>query len=151
MLFKYSLQSLMSFLIFSTMLALVASSLTLYILLLMMLSLSLIFVFFFLNDPPTPEISPLPLPDALPICVGGGEQRGRPAVEDGLRRADHDDEVRVDELARDSHPRRAGRDPGELRVRGVVHLHPPVEAADRKSTRLNSSHLVISYAVFCLK
>src|SRR5256885_9631997 len=29
-------------------------------------------------------------------------------------------------------------------------LHP-MQAADRKSTRLNSSHLVISYAVFCLK
>src|SRR5256885_6161561 len=30
---------------------------------------------------------------------------------------------------------------------------PPVKVhgADRKSTRLNSSHLVISYAVFCLK
>src|SRR3989454_8234152 len=28
---------------------------------------------------------------------------------------------------------------------------PLVPAADRKSTRLNSSHLVISYAVFCLK
>src|SRR5256885_8831507 len=28
------------------------------------------------------------------------------------------------------------------------HLQPPT---DRKSTRLNSSHLVISYAVFCLK
>src|SRR5688500_19997950 len=27
----------------------------------------------------------------------------------------------------------------------------PRIAADRKSTRLNSSHLVISYAVFCLK
>src|SRR2546426_3455576 len=27
----------------------------------------------------------------------------------------------------------------------------PVPLADRKSTRLNSSHLVISYAVFCLK
>src|SRR5688500_19506803 len=26
-----------------------------------------------------------------------------------------------------------------------------VEPEDRKSTRLNSSHLVISYAVFCLK
>src|SRR5688500_19567097 len=26
-----------------------------------------------------------------------------------------------------------------------------IQAADRKSTRLNSSHLVISYAVFCLK
>src|SRR2546426_9110194 len=27
----------------------------------------------------------------------------------------------------------------------------PAEGLDRKSTRLNSSHLVISYAVFCLK
>src|SRR2546426_1294653 len=27
----------------------------------------------------------------------------------------------------------------------------PRTSADRKSTRLNSSHLVISYAVFCLK
>src|SRR5256885_12254965 len=27
----------------------------------------------------------------------------------------------------------------------------PVSKTDRKSTRLNSSHLVISYAVFCLK
>src|SRR5256885_3765536 len=26
-----------------------------------------------------------------------------------------------------------------------------LDGADRKSTRLNSSHLVISYAVFCLK
>src|SRR5256885_6701710 len=33
----------------------------------------------------------------------------------------------------------------------VIHVqaHEPTE--DRKSTRLNSSHLVISYAVFCLK
>src|SRR5256885_12035257 len=30
----------------------------------------------------------------------------------------------------------------------LVHL---LELGDRKSTRLNSSHLVISYAVFCLK
>src|SRR5256885_10158011 len=29
--------------------------------------------------------------------------------------------------------------------------HRAPEASDRKSTRLNSSHLVISYAVFCLK
>src|SRR2546426_2425020 len=28
---------------------------------------------------------------------------------------------------------------------------PPASVTDRKSTRLNSSHLVISYAVFCLK
>src|SRR6516162_11364025 len=30
-------------------------------------------------------------------------------------------------------------------------LIPPVLYPDQKSTRLNSSHLVISYAVFCLK
>src|SRR2546426_7873846 len=29
--------------------------------------------------------------------------------------------------------------------------HPLQHSSDRKSTRLNSSHLVISYAVFCLK
>src|SRR5437588_7232258 len=29
--------------------------------------------------------------------------------------------------------------------------HPPAPGRDRKSTRLNSSHTVISYAVFCLK
>src|SRR5256885_3152014 len=36
----------------------------------------------------------------------------------------------------------------------VVHepvLHRIADLRDRKSTRLNSSHLVISYAVFCLK
>src|SRR2546428_10834066 len=30
-------------------------------------------IFFFLNDPPTPEISPLPLPAALPISWGAPE------------------------------------------------------------------------------
>ena len=30
-------------------------------------------------------------------------------------------------------------------------LAPAIAALDRKSTRLNSSHLTISYAVFCLK
>src|SRR5256885_13088543 len=30
-------------------------------------------------------------------------------------------------------------------------MPPPAVTRDRKSTRLNSSHLVISYAVFCLK
>src|SRR2546426_6091323 len=34
---------------------------------------------------------------------------------------------------------------------GGVQLRPRQRAEDRKSTRLNSSHLVISYAVFCLK
>src|SRR2546426_5827969 len=33
----------------------------------------------------------------------------------------------------------------------IVHPHGQGIVQDRKSTRLNSSHLVISYAVFCLK
>src|SRR5256885_3967451 len=33
----------------------------------------------------------------------------------------------------------------------VCELGPRRKSLDRKSTRLNSSHLVISYAVFCLK
>src|SRR5947207_7828609 len=34
---------------------------------------------------------------------------------------------------------------------GVMHFAKNARDADRKSTRLNSSHTVISYAVFCLK
>src|SRR5690606_3452316 len=33
----------------------------------------------------------------------------------------------------------------------ILRLPTKVEAQDRKSTRLNSSHVKISYAVFCLK
>src|SRR5215467_15833225 len=36
-------------------------------------------------------------------------------------------------------------------VGGGTGRRGPAREADRKSTRLNSSHLVISYAVFCLK
>src|SRR3712207_7400319 len=41
-------------------------------------------------------------------------------------------------------------DPGRARVPDLVRLVEPV-LLDRKSTRLNSSHANISYAVFCLK
>src|SRR5688500_20094689 len=46
---------------------------------------------------------------------------------------------------------------GALRARTVIAARPEAGdrarrlVGDRKSTRLNSSHLVISYAVFCLK
>src|SRR5256885_8184095 len=33
----------------------------------------------------------------------------------------------------------------------ILHINEFIPRQDRKSTRLNSSHLVISYAVFCLK
>src|SRR5690606_40771374 len=50
--------------------------------------------------------------------------------------------------------------PGMVKVQGETHHRIPVNVrfrigglslADRKSTRLNSSHVKISYAVFCLK
>src|SRR5256885_5584867 len=46
--------------------------------------------------------------------------------------------------ARDCRPRRTPR-------RAAHSLQTGGRCGDRKSTRLNSSHLVISYAVFCLK
>src|SRR3712207_8420205 len=50
----------------------------------------------------------------------------------------------VPRRARPSRPRR------RRRLRPPRRVHTPA-AADRKSTRLNSSHANISYAVFCLK
>src|SRR5947207_7602410 len=63
-------------------------------------------------------------------------------------------------LARDKASGKAGPcGTGDTRCRSqqrdesgqVVRAHVKERAADRKSTRLNSSHTVISYAVFCLK
>src|SRR2546430_16796973 len=88
--------------------------------------------FFFFNDTATTEIYTLSLHDALPICV---QQRALGGA--------------------------AGRDHQQLGLTqtcdrvggGGVVLQPPGGFAqqDRKSTRLNSSHSQISYAVFCLK
>src|SRR5438874_4540039 len=88
------------------------------------------FPFFFNHTAPT-EIYTLSLHDALPICLvfsdatvvdDEGRATGRRLWETvGLRRAERE---RL----------RAGKSVG-----------------DRKSTRLNSSHVEISYAVFCLK
>src|SRR5256885_12280006 len=41
--------------------------------------------------------------------------------------------------------------PGGVLVPRIAGSHDSRNEQDRKSTRLNSSHLVISYAVFCLK
>src|SRR2546430_12191498 len=50
-----------------------------------------------------------------------------------------------------AHPRRLHHRCVRLAV-DLLHQHPDRDAgADRKSTRLNSSHSQISYAVFCLK
>src|SRR3712207_8421383 len=94
----------------------------------------------FFNDRATTEISTLSLHDALPIYppVRHGLHRGvgqqRPVVAD--------DVVGLPRLA-------LGRG-GPLVDLVVVEVHD-LGGQDRKSTRLNSSHANISYAVFCLK
>src|SRR3712207_8075149 len=52
----------------------------------------------------------------------------------------------VDEVVELGDPQQRHRQP-----RGQQHLLGGVLGVDRKSTRLNSSHANISYAVFCLK
>src|SRR5437868_11455722 len=80
-----------------------------------------------LKHPATTEISPLSLHDALPISTGGYS-----ALAGGGIAAHQDSQT----------PGAAGR----------VDRHAlPRQELDRKSTRLNSSHVSISYAVFCLK
>src|SRR5687768_18198927 len=73
-----------------------------------------------------------------------------------LFRSGHEDHVqpldRVDEEGGREHPAPVIF---PLRARqhrsGRIEIDPEAEAEDRKSTRLNSSHGYISYAVFCLK
>src|SRR2546430_6117605 len=43
------------------------------------------------------------------------------------------------------------RDKTAALLGAALHLQSPITKRDRKSTRLNSSHSQISYAVFCLK
>src|SRR5204862_6648666 len=97
--------------------------------------------FFFFHDPPTTEIYTLSLHDALPISRCGD----RPGGIDGQAHARADD--------RDVHL--GARDEAQVRITRAWRARRQQEGhddlADRKSTRLNSSHVEISYAVFCLK
>src|SRR5256885_11390835 len=93
--------------------------------------------FFFFNDTATTEIYTLSLHDALPISArrgarAGQEPEGALGAPGGAR-----------------HAAPAGLRPRARR--GCAAHGAARDRADRKSTRLNSSHLVISYAVFCLK
>src|SRR3712207_7506201 len=95
---------------------------------------------FFINYTATTEIYTLSLHDALPICAaprpGGtrpGAVRRRRAVEPGAA----------------ARPRFTGR--AAVLVLVLAGLMVSYASSDRKSTRLNSSHANISYAVFCLE
>src|SRR5258708_21697196 len=83
--------------------------------------------FFFFNDTATTEIYTLSLHDALPISPAGIL---RTAACSSATLSENDAIC----VTFSSNAKTARRSPG-----------------DRKSTRLNSSHQIISYAVFCLK
>src|SRR5690349_22750170 len=90
----------------------------------------------------TTDVYTLSLHDALPIYQPDAAEDGAP-----VRRRDGDQPADaplaaqpLDVVARD-HAAQRMRD--DVDLLGVL--------ADRKSTRLNSSHVEISYAVFCLK
>src|SRR3712207_7193809 len=91
-------------------------------------------LYFFFNDTATTEIYTLSLHDALPISFPAlfslrllFSSDDRAVADDGVLRDDDD------------------------AVAYVVAVVGRVQLLDRKSTRLNSSHANISYAVFCLK
>src|SRR5207248_8394204 len=101
------------------------------------------------HSPPFSQISTLSLHDALPICALPDPvdaqlaqkplRRVRAHVTAAAERLDTAVGAPVRRLAR----KQLGR------ARPVV--HQLAVGRDRKSTRLNSSHRTISYAVFCLK
>src|SRR3712207_9567417 len=88
-----------------------------------------LFVVFFFNDTATTEIYTLSLHDALPISLGA--EPFLPPVETATHAAFLFEEIAME--------------PFRLQFGGRY------DYQDRKSTRLNSSHANISYAVFCLK
>src|SRR5690606_41027675 len=93
------------------------------------------------QDPSTLVVSALSLHDALPICQDAlvFQRLGHVAVRDAVRDTFRDRGL-TDTRFADQH--------GVVLRASAEHLH---HAPDRKSTRLNSSHVKISYAVFCLK
>src|SRR5690606_41757425 len=95
------------------------------------------------HHPPTSPSYSLSLHDALPISWGLLKR---------WMRASHFF-MRTILLALKS--ARIGRLARRLRVSIPDHFYRnidlPIDGSDRKSTRLNSSHVKISYAVFCLK
>src|SRR5207244_11083221 len=106
---------------------------------------------FFRHVAPPPAIYPLSLHDALPISTFGFERRRARFAEStqALIARNHNLSSRFARLARIARHHFAN----QAAIRSIVsHWLARVEPrVDRKSTRLNSSHQIISYAVFCLK
>src|SRR3712207_8074908 len=98
-------------------------------------------MFFFFNDTATTEIYTLSLHDALPICLGSQAVSPLPASWSVF--------AEIHQGAQGNRFCISSRTITPLMSVCVSDLRLAV--TDRKSTRLNSSHANISYAVFCLK
>src|SRR3712207_8186231 len=98
-------------------------------------------LFFFFNDTATTEIYTLSLHDALPISVKGARHRRARGCGGAVLKYQKLGKwgVKVSAVSLGSWLTYGGATEEET------------ARADRKSTRLNSSHANISYAVFCLK
>src|SRR5690606_41942776 len=94
---------------------------------------------FVFQDSPLFYIHYLSLHDALPILRN---RRGN------QRNPSHADRARA--VQRNPLTTGGAQDPSWLRTQTTAGSNAPARR-DRKSTRLNSSHVKISYAVFCLK
>src|SRR3712207_8610274 len=100
--------------------------------------------FFFFNDTATTEIYTLSLHDALPIFAHiADDRRDRAELAQRSRMRRQPD--------RYFDPPAVGVRPRGLQDDGLPATQLLCDPLDRKSTRLNSSHANISYAVFCLK
>src|SRR2546430_12937809 len=97
------------------------------------------FVFFFFNDTATTEIYTLSLHDALPISSSGPKSNSQTCVAARGYSRPH------------SRHLSAFMNPELFCIIVFFPGHKKAPSQDRKSTRLNSSHSQISYAVFCLK
>src|SRR5207253_10950833 len=91
----------------------------------------------------TTDMYTLSLHDALPICVGVAVVETEDVVGETAPLAHFAEQAR-------RHPAAEHRRE-ELQCVTVRMLERVARHSDRKSTRLNSSHVAISYAVFCLK
>src|SRR5205814_10646610 len=99
------------------------------------------------THPPPPPLSPLSLHDALPILTRlnlGSVTINPDVTSDSITRSTvHDIAIVGGATGAGNHVIDQDTITGSVSLVGMV--------GDRKSTRLNSSHLGISYAVFCLK
>src|SRR5690606_40440087 len=99
---------------------------------------------YYFNDTPTTEIYTLSLHDALPIYISS-----RSVLQKWISKYTGEIELKPTRKGRGLSPMNKGRKTTfEERIEIAQYT---IANKDRKSTRLNSSHVKISYAVFCLK